>query len=124
MTRELSDGQSSRLANDGDQGTYWQAATSGAGAMWSVDLENIYDLRGVVIEPQAPDEMAFVVEATLDGIAWRTVGEGKGTQASYSLADFAMPIKARTLRVRFTTLPNGRPASIKELRVLAVPANK
>lgn len=116
-------GHSSRMANDGDQGTYWQAAAGGAGAVWSVDLENIYDVRGVVIEPQAPDEMAFVVEASLDGVAWRPVGEGKGAQASYTLGGFAAPIKARSVRVRFTALAHGRPASLKELRVLAVPAN-
>lgn len=116
-------GNSSRMANDGDQRTYWQAATSGAGAMWSVDLENIYDLRGVVVEPQAPGEMAFIVEASLDGSAWRTVGEGKGVQESYTLADFAVPIKARSLRIRFTALPHGGTASIRELRVLAVPSH-
>lgn len=116
-------GHSSRLANDGDQGTYWQAANTGAGAMWSVDLENIYDVRGVVIEPQTVEEIAFVVEASLDGTDWRAVGEGKGTQASYKLADFAAPIRARSMRVRFTSLSDKKTASIKELRVLAVPAN-
>ena len=116
-------GHSSRMANDGDQATWWQAAASDAEAMWSVDLENIYDVRGVVIAPQASAEMAFVVEVSLDGSAWRSIGQGKGAQASYTLTDFAAPIKARWLRVRFAALPNGRPASIKELRVLAVPAN-
>jgi beta-galactosidase len=117
-------GHSSRMANDGDQASYWQAATNGAGATWSVDLENIYNVRGVEFAPQAPDEIAFVVEGSLDGTAWHLVGEGKGAQASYTLADFAPPIKARSLRVRFTAIPNGRAASIKELRVLAVPATR
>jgi beta-galactosidase len=115
-------GHASRLANDGDQASYWQAA-SGGDATWSVDLENIYDLRGVVVEPQTADQMTFVAESTLDGVTWQRVGERQGAQASYTLTDFAAPIRARSLRIRFTALANGRAASLKELRVLAVPAN-
>jgi beta-galactosidase len=115
-------GHSGRLANDGDRATYWQAAASGPGATWTVDLENIYDVRAVVIEPHAADQMAFVVESTLDSVSWKTVGEGNGDRASYTLANFAAPIKARFLRVRFTALAKDRYASLKELRVMAVPA--
>lgn len=111
------------MANDGDVATYWQAAQAGEEAMWSVDLENIYDVRGVELEPHTRADMAFVVEASLDRVHWQTVGTEAGAKEVYSLAKFAAVIKARFIRIRFTSVPGGEFAGLDEFRVLAVPAS-
>ncbi|CAN7361633.1 discoidin domain-containing protein [Pseudoduganella sp. LjRoot289] len=113
-------GSSARLANDGQDSTQWQS--SAEQAVWSVDLENIYDVRSIGIDGPAPGT-AFVVESSLDRLAWSPVGKAEATQAKYALADFAAPVKARFMRIRFLSLPAGAPATVKEFEVYAVPAN-
>ena len=88
----------------------------------SVDLENIYDVRSIGIDGPAPGA-AFVIESSLDRLAWSPVGLAEATAGKYALADFAAPVKARFMRIRFTSLPPGAAATVKEFEVYAVPAN-
>ena len=113
-------GSSAKLANDGLDGTAWQSLA--AQAMWSVDLENIYDVRSVAIDGPAPGS-AFIIESSLDRLAWSSVGQAEASAGKHVLADFAAPVKARFMRIRFTSLPAGAAASVKEFEVYAVPAN-
>lgn len=113
-------GSSARLANDGLDSTLWQSAAEHA--VWSVDLENIYDVRSVGIDGPAPGA-AFVVESSLDRLSWTPVAKAEATLAKTTLENFAAPVKARFMRIRFIGLPPGEAATVKEFEVYAVPAN-
>jgi beta-galactosidase len=117
-------GSSARLANDGLDSTRWES-TAGQ-ATWSVDLENIYDVRSISIDGPAPGS-AFVLESSLDRLAWSPVVQSGAATApasgKYVLTGFAAPVKARFMRIRFERLPPGAAAVVKEFEVYAVPAN-
>lgn len=114
-------GSSPSWANDGDKGTRWQSIP-GQEAMWSVDLENIYDVHGISIEGVSPMAQA-VVESSLDRLQWAAVDGMSIQQGVLQLAKPANAIKARFMRIRFTALPDGQPAVIEEFKVFAIPAN-
>jgi beta-galactosidase len=116
-------GHSASMANDGDSATYWQAAEAGAGAAWSADLENIYIVRSVEVVPHVAQEMKFVVEASLDRVNWRITAGGEGRQQRHVSGDFAEPVKARFIRIRFVELPAQATASLDEVRVTGTPAD-
>ncbi|WP_177307233.1 glycoside hydrolase family 2 protein [Pseudoduganella namucuonensis] len=116
-------GHAPSLANDGDAATYWRAGEAGE-ATWSVDLENIYEVRGVEFSPHAAADVAFTIEASLDRVQWRQVGAGAGARASHALAMSGAAVKARFMRVRFAAAPAGTAASLDEFRVLAVPSGE
>jgi len=112
-------GSSPRLANDGDGKTGWEAA-AGADAMWSVDLENLYDLRGIGIEG-LPADAAFVVDTSLDREHWTGV-DGLGyRQGTYGVDIQPGAVKARFLRIRIKAAGQGGTV-MREVRVFAVPA--
>jgi len=113
-------GDSARLANDGLEGTAWRSAAEQA--MWSVDLENIYEVHGISIDGPVPGS-AFVVESSLDRLAWSPLGRAEATSGKYTLAHFGAQVKARFMRIRFERLPPGGTATVKEFEVYAVPAN-
>jgi beta-galactosidase len=116
-------GTSARLANDGVPDSRWQSTAEHA--MWSVDLENIYDVRSIGISGPAKGS-AFVVESSLDRLAWSPVGpaaESTGSQGKYAAADFASSVTARFMRIRFLRVPAGQAATVNEFEVYAVPVN-
>jgi beta-galactosidase len=117
------DGHPPSMANDGEAATYWQAAEVGQEAAWSVDLENIYEVRGVEFVPHKRLDVAFVIEASLDRANWQAIGSGGGAKEVHALTKFASVVKARFVRIRFTSVPIGELAGLDEFRVLAVPAN-
>jgi beta-galactosidase len=123
VASSAANGHPPSMANDGDAATYWQAAEAGKEATWSIDLENIYDVRSVEFAPHSRADMAFVVEASLDRIHWQPVGTEAGTKELHVLTKFAAAVKARFIRVRFTSVPVREFAGLDEFRVLAVPAN-
>jgi beta-galactosidase len=114
-------GHPSSMANDGAPATYWQAAQAGAGAAWSVDLENIHDVRGVEFAPHTRGEVAFVIEASLDRVHWEAIWTGAGTKDVHARTTFGSPVTARFVRIRFTSVPDGGFAGLDEFRVLALP---
>ena len=113
-------GTSARLANDGLGDTGWRSTAEQA--MWSVDLENIYEVRSIGIDGPAPGT-PFVVESSLDRLAWSPLGRAEATSGKYTLAHFGAQVKARFMRIRFEGLPPGATATVKEFEVYAVPAN-
>lgn len=114
-------GHSARLANDGDQDSFWQSA-AGTEPSWSVDLENIYAVRSIVFEPGLTPSADFVIEYSLDRVQWIRLDNATESGRNYELSNFASEIKTRFIRIRFPSLPAGQPATIRELRVFAVPA--
>jgi beta-galactosidase len=109
-------------ANDGDAASYWQAAEAGREASWTIDLENIYQVRGVEFAPHVRADMAFVVEASLDRVHWQVVGTASGAKPLHAVNEFAAAVKTRFMRIRFTSVPAGEFAGLDEVRVFAVPA--
>jgi beta-galactosidase len=112
-------GSSPRLANDGDGKTGWEASP-GTDATWSVDLENLYDLRGIGIDG-LPAGAAPVVETSLDRDHWTAVGGLRYRQESYGVDIRPGAIRARFVRVRVKAAGEGGTV-IREVRVFAVPA--
>lgn len=115
-------GSSPRWANDGDSQTSWHSAP-GAPAMWAVDLENIYDVRSIRIEGPAPAAGSLLVESSRDRSTWTQVGTPQYRDGRFQLDCPPGVIRARFIRVRFESLPEGRGASISNFEVQAIPAN-
>lgn len=113
---------SPRWANDGDSQTSWRSAP-GAPATWAVDLENIYDVRSIRIEGPAATAGSLLVESSQDRSAWSPLGAAQYRDGRFQLDCPPGVIRARFIRGRFESLPEGQAASISEFQVLAVPAN-
>lgn len=113
-------GSSPRWANDGDSRTGWQPAPAKE-ASWAVDLENIYELRGIAIEGMAAGA-GLVVEASLDRASWQAAGLLAYRNGLHQLDLPAGALKARFMRIRFPAGPDAGPGTVKEVQVFAVPA--
>ncbi|WP_395408365.1 glycoside hydrolase family 2 TIM barrel-domain containing protein [Pseudoduganella sp. UC29_106] len=100
------------MANDDNGATYWQAAPSEADPYWSVDLENIYELKGVTVVQHAQAEAAYTVEVSLDRVQWQAV----------TPAQLSAVVRARFVRVRFGALAQGQLAALDEVKVVATTA--
>jgi beta-galactosidase len=114
-------GHAAPMANDGQEGTWWQASTGAGSAFWVVHLENVYQLHWLSVV--MPDELGpdFVVEISNDATEWRQVAEAKGGRRKHEIALFEGGNTAAFLRIRFPAVTSDHPAALSEVRVFAKP---
>jgi beta-galactosidase len=116
-------GREGPKANDDQEPTWWQADPKDGAPFWLAHLENVYALHWlslVMLDDSTPD---FVVEISKDSTRWEQIGEGKGGRKSYDFAMFDRPLTATFLRIRFPVVTAEHPAALREVRVIAKPAN-
>ena len=109
-------GHSSRLANDGDRTTWWQADRPGSGTWWQVNLERFISVREIRLRlpPDLGDNIR--IEIGDDGRGWKP-WPGK-RQELVSDAELTWrvtePVRGLWLRVNFDRLQAPRTAALLE----------
>jgi len=108
-----------RFANDGDDNTFWSAASDGAGAWWEVDLERLCDIKGLKITFPNAGTYRYKVENSDDGQQWHLADdESETTSTDQIRVDNCMPGSGgRYLRLTFTGVPPNSPAKISEVQI-------
>lgn len=107
-------GNTSDKAKDGDNGTKWQAGTNGPGSWLSMDYGSAATLDRIIVREDA-NITNLTIEYSDNGSTWTAPG-GLSVSASGSTwtCNFTST-SHRYFRVRFTGVPSGRKAAVKEL---------
>ena len=109
----------SSLANDGDRNTYWQSSDDQPEAWWQVDLERIVAVSRIRLRFPRDGERCYRIETSVDGVQWTKVLDK--TKAPVLGIDRPEEIAsgpfARWVRVTFTGLGPGKPATLAEMGV-------
>ncbi|MCX6903585.1 MAG: discoidin domain-containing protein [Verrucomicrobia bacterium] len=114
-SEERGKGNTADLAFDGDPATRWCAGGAGVGQWLMLDLGGAPRLGGLEADWEFPDmAYAFVVEGSDDGKGWKQLAVGNTPTGPKRLAFSA---ETRFVRVRPTSLPNAKWASIWEVRL-------
>ena len=109
-----------RLANDGNDDTFWSAPSDAPGAWWEVDLERLCVVKQTQITFPSIGNYRYKVETSDDRQVWHLAIDGSETRdESRTRSDSCPPGTAgRFVRITFTGLPHNTPARISELRVI------
>ena len=113
-------GHSSRLANDGNAVTFWQAKPDDAQPWLLVNPERILEYRGLQITFPSAGPYGFVAEVRGEDGAWHRVAEqAAGADDRREREIRTVPTKGGPLRIHVTA-PRDAPAGIAELRIVGV----
>jgi beta-galactosidase len=98
----------SRLANDGDANTFWQAG-SDAEAWWQVDLEARCRIDTVKIMFSEDRDYSYRLETSEDGVSWKViVARGNfGSNFRERIEQLPSGTAARFVRVTLDRMPGG-----------------
>ncbi len=114
-------GHSGRLANDGNAGTFWQAAAADQNAWLRVDLEKIVTVGETRLTFPSAGNWRYKIEISDDGeTGWKLVTDQTQTASTArERKDVAQNkgARGRFLRVVVTTRPAGQAAGVAELEV-------
>ena len=111
---------SSRLANDGDAATYWQAAPGDAEPWLLVNPERVLKYRRIQITFPTAGAYGFRAEVRGEDGAWHLAAEqaaGSDNRREREIA--TQPLTGGPLRIHVTPPPGGV-AGIAEVRIVAV----
>jgi beta-galactosidase len=115
-SEERGKGNTADLAFDGDADTRWCAAGAGLRQWLRLDFGAAQRLGGAEVEWELPGQTyAFVIEGSSDGTTWKELAAGN-TQTGPKRLVFSAEV--RFLQVRPTSLPAGKWASIREIRLV------
>jgi hypothetical protein len=114
-------GHGGRFANDGNPGTFWQAADGDTNAWWRVDLERTVTISQTKLTFPTEGNWRYKIEISDDGEnGWKTVSDQ--TQNAGSAAIQSQPAASgahgRFLRVTFAGTPGAKPAAMAEMEAL------
>jgi len=113
-------GHSSRMANDGNAATFWQAAAGDAEPWLLVNPERILEYRRLQISFPRAGAYGFVAEVRGDDGVWHRVAEqAAGTDDRREREVTTLQAKGGPLRIHVTA-PHDAPAGIAELRIIGV----
>lgn len=128
-------GHEAEKAADEDVRTWWSAATGNPGEWFQLDLGGMKTIQALQVNLADQDATTigvshevyrYVIEASNDGRAWRTiVPEGAtGRDAPHAYHILPRPVSARFVRIRNLQSPNGARFSLYDLRVFGNAAVK
>jgi hypothetical protein len=112
----------SRLANDADDSTHWQATREDLRPFWQVDLEGFYQLSSLRIAFPHAGNYRFLLDVSMDGITWQ---QAIDRSASANVAQvredvFAFGIVGRYVRVTCVHNPAPEPFGVADLALFGV----
>jgi len=111
---------SSRMANDGNAATFWQAAADDAQPWLLVNPERILEYRRLQITFPQAGGYGFVAEVRGDDGAWHRVAEqAPGGDDRREREVTTLPTKGGPLRIHVTA-PRDAPAGIAEVRIIGI----
>ncbi len=105
-------GHSSRLANDGNPLTYWQAANNERGQWCQVDLEGDYSITDVNAAFPGLGRYVFQIMVSTNGHHWQRVAQGRVDNHKFN-----PPVKGRYVRIVLLDIPPGDVCGISEIQV-------
>jgi hypothetical protein len=108
-----------RLANDGNDDTFWSAPSEAAGAWWEMDLERLCLIQQAMVTFPSAGNYRYKIETSDDREQWNlAVDESHTLDASQTRNNSCAPgTHGRFVRIVFTGLPANVPARISEVRV-------
>jgi beta-galactosidase len=109
-----------RLANDGNDDTFWSAPGDAAGAWWEVDLERLCKLTQAKLTFPSAGNYRYKIETSDDRREWHlAVDESRTLNEDQTRSDScAVGSGGRFVRITFTGLPPNAPARISEVRII------
>jgi beta-galactosidase len=114
-SEEAGRGNTAELALDGDLRTRWCASGGGLNEWLMLDLRSELPVEGIEVDWELPDRAyEFAVEWSNEGQAWNRLATGTSQDKDRRLK---LSRSARFLRVRPLELPEGKWASIREVRL-------
>jgi beta-galactosidase len=117
-SEETGKGNAAELAFDADPQTRWAASGGGLAQWLALDLGSDLPLDSVEVDWEFPDlEYEYAVEWSNEGQAWNPLASGSTKDASKRLK---LPRSARLMRIRPLKLPEGKWASIREVRLFGL----
>lgn len=115
---------SSRLANDGNVATFWQAAGGDTHAWWEVDLERLLTVTKTRVTFPAADNHRFKLEVSTDETHWKLFADESRKPLPGTIEiNIGAETSGRFLRVTLNSDPK-QPAALSEVEVwghLSVP---
>jgi len=108
-----------RLANDGDEKTFWSANNSEPGAWWEVDLERLCVIKGASLTFPDAGNYRFKITTSVDGQQWHPATDESETSDTNQTRNeaFAPGSSGRYVRITFTGLPQDTPARLSEVQI-------
>jgi len=119
-------GHSSRLANDGDLSTYWEAdEKSGETAWWQVDMENIYTLSQIKLTFREETNARYTIGISMDGTNWESIVDQSEstTNEKVKIENPDANNRGRFLRVVFKVKDDGLPVNISDIQAFGKHSN-
>jgi hypothetical protein len=109
-----------RFANDGQPTTSWRSVEPLS--WWLVDLEGFYQLASLRLTFEREANYRFIVEMSIDAQSWRTAIDRSATSNTKSIRNdvFDPGSTARYVRIRFTHVPPGEVANLREIELLGI----
>jgi hypothetical protein len=116
------DGHSSRAANDGDKGTYWQPASGAGESWWQLDFESHCHVKQVRLTMSKSAVYHYTIEYSDQG-KWKPVVDRRDNTnvASEFTETILQDFTSRLLRIVFSPLPDGAPVQLNEVQILGTP---
>jgi hypothetical protein len=107
------------LANDQDTTTAWQAKQNEVNSWWQLYLEHVYILSDLKLIFPSEGNYRYKIEISEDGSTWKTAFDERKTTGIEKIRThlFIGEIKVNLIRITFTGLPEGKPASLAEMEV-------
>jgi hypothetical protein len=109
-----------KLANDGNDDTFWSAPNHAPGAWWEVDLERLCLVKQVTITFPSAGNYRYKIESSDDRQGWHlAVDESQTSNESQTRSDTCIPeTGGRFVRITFTGLPPNMNACLSEVRII------
>jgi hypothetical protein len=118
-TSSATQGFNGSLANDQDATTAWQAQNNEADSWWQLYLEHVYIVSDIKLIFPSEGNYRYKIEISEDGTTWKTAFDERQTTSVEKIRthSFIGETKANLIRITYTGLPEGKPASLAEMEV-------
>jgi len=120
-------GHSTRLANDGNPATFWQADPSDANPWLQIDLERLVTVNRSKLTFPAPGNWRYKIEISENGESWKSLFDQTATaDVTAERTDVLSTgsISGRFVRVSLTGLPASKAASVAEIEVFGTQSSR
>lgn len=117
-------GHSGRMANDGNESTYWEPVQGkGSENWWQVDFESLCMVKSVHLSLGSKAAYRYVIQYADREGNWKVLIDQSANTSEMSQFTERIPntIVTRFLRVVFSSIANGKPIQLFQVQVLGTP---
>jgi beta-galactosidase len=116
----MAEGHQSKLATDGDNATYWAAASDATGPQWwQSDFEGVYDISALTIRFAGSGSYAYEIQSSTDDRGtWKTILKGSAEAAGRPVRiDLPAGTRTSSLRIVLDSVSAGAVPGLAEVAV-------